>query len=449
MSFPQYAKYVDSGVDWIGQVPSHWKLLRARFVGTFTASGIDKKYDASEIPVKMFNYLDVYNSKTKILNFSESLMETTTTLEKILEHSLIGGDVLFTPSSETADDIGHAAVVDVVPASVVYSYHLIRFRCNYLVCTDFLKFYFNSKIVRAYFESVCTGTTRMVLAREDFKNTWLILPTYEEQCFIANFLKIETSKIDALITEQENLIDLLKEKRQILISNVVTKGVDPNVKMKHSGIEWLGEIPQHWELTRLGWITSAINDINHEMPESTSEGVPFLSAKDLDDDGNLYFSDVKKISENDFNRLSKKICPQIGDIIYSRIGTIGRAAVVKTDERFLVSYSCCVIRPNKNRVIVDYLRDILSSDLILTESKARIRSMGQPDLGLGEIKRFPIPLPPIEEQIYLDRFLKKEVQKNNDILNAATEVRDVLLERRSALILAAVTGQIDVCRETT
>src|SRR5207244_2146638 len=157
------------------------------------------------------------------------------------------------------------------------------------------------------------------LRRPLFTNFPVSIPSADEQHSIVEFVGREAAKIDELVKEQQRLIELLKEKRQAVISHAVTKGLDPNAPMKPSGIEWFGDLPSHWKIRRLGWISSDINDINHEMPTAVESGVPFLSAKDLLDDGTLNFSnDIKMISEEDFAKLSAKICPKHGDIIYSR-----------------------------------------------------------------------------------------------------------------------------------
>ncbi len=140
---------------------------------------------------------------------------------------------------------------------------------------------------------------------------------------------------------------------------------------KFSGIEWFGDIPSHWTMTRLGHLCSDINDVNHEMPKAVYEGVPFLSAKDLLDDGTLNFTnDVKMISEEDFENLSKKIRPQRDDIIYSRIGTLGKARLVQTDQQFSVSYSCCVVRVSEETVCKKFICQLLDGEMLLTEARS-------------------------------------------------------------------------------
>ncbi|MBV5285799.1 MAG: restriction endonuclease subunit S [Methyloversatilis discipulorum] len=154
-----------------------------------------------------------------------------------------------------------------------------------------------------------------------------------------------------------------------------------------------------WPAARLADVTLTIADIDHKMPRSVPQGIIFLSAKDLKDDGTLDFSHPKYISQDDFDRLSRRICPRRGDIIYSRIGArLGKARLVEVDTKFLVSYSCCVIRPDTRIVNVHYLVRFLDSKLALNQAHLGKQSIGVPDLGLGVIKQFLMPLPPLAEQ---------------------------------------------------
>lgn len=161
--------------------------------------------------------------------------------------------------------------------------------------------------------------------------------------------------------------------------------------------EILFNIPEKWAWSRLIDNCTHITDIDHKMPKAVKNGVKFLSAKDLLNDGTLNFGDdVKMISEEDYRHYSKRIKPRRGDIIYSRIGTLGKSRIVKTDERFLVSYSCCTIRTLK--INIDYLNYYLGSSFLLKQALRDYRGIGVPDLGIKKIKEFTVPLPPIEEQ---------------------------------------------------
>lgn len=284
------------------------------------------------------------------------------------------------------------------------------------------------------------------LSRESAYERRIALPPLPTQKAIANFLDRKTAAIDALIEKKEKLLELLGEKRSALINRAVTKGLDPNVPMKDSGIPWIGEIPEHWELRRLKDLAHKISDIDHKMPKAVEAGVPFLSAKDLLDDLTLNFErDVKQISEEDFQHLSRKIAPQFGDIIYSRIGAkLGKARLVESHKRFLVSYSCCTIRPRKDLCIPSFLRFVLDSGFVLVEARLRTQGIGVPDLGLAEIGRFLIPNPPLEEQLALATYLESVLNHYGRLLKKAESSLERLREYRQSLITAAVTGQLEI-----
>ena len=200
--------------------------------------------------------------------------------------------------------------------------------------------------------------------------------------------------------------------------------------------------PEGWAWSRLASICSLISDIDHKMPKAVDDGVLFLSAKDLLNDGTInYTDDVKMISEEDFLRLSRKALPQKNDIIYSRIGAcLGKARVVTKDIRFIVSYSCCTIRP----VIIDstFLASILDGDFVLNQAKEGTQSVGVPDLGMASIKQFLIPVPPFAEQQRIDDQLQcalnivQQISAERDTLcSAVTQVKSKILD-------LAIRGQL-------
>lgn len=449
MSFPRYPEYKESGVEWFGEIPSHWEAARTRALGYFSASGIDKKWDNTELAVRMFNYVDVYKNQNKTLSFDEALMETTASNEKVKAHSVKKGDLLFTPSSETADDIGHAAVVLNVPNNVVYSYHLIRFRPKDHLCSDFLKYFFNSKLVRAYFESVCTGTTRMVLVREDFKNLWITFPPKEEQKIIASFLNQETVKIDALITEQEKLIELLRKKRQAVISHAVTKGFSPSVMLKESGVDWLGEIPEHWSQIRLKYIITTWKGVAFKAELFCDEGVRVVKASDIK---SLTIRDSDVCLPFDLAVSYPKL--RSGDVIISTVGSgpdvlnsaVGQIGVIpEALDGCLLNQNTVVLRSDEKKLKQDFLTFILQSSAF--RSHLNIIAHGtanQSSINVSDILQFNSPLPPVDEQSKIVSLIENETSHIDGLISSVTQGIKLLQERRSALVSAAVTGQIDV-----
>lgn len=158
-------------------------------------------------------------------------------------------------------------------------------------------------------------------------------------------------------------------------------------------------IPATWAWTYLDFLCDKIADVDHNMPKAVSDGVPFISAKDLKDDGTIDFSEPKMISEEDYQRLSRKVQIKRDDIVYSRIGArLGKARLVSVDMRFLISYSCCLVRPRHEFIDKHYLQVFLDSTMALNQAHKGTQSIGVPDLGLGEIKSFQVPIPPLAEQ---------------------------------------------------
>ena len=446
MSFPRYPKYKQSAVEWLGEVPVSWcvapfKRQIARNDGGVWGDDPDGISD------------------TIVLRSTDQTVDGRWQLDNPASRKLSGsdidgalldeGDLLLTKSSGSSLHIGKTTLVtaEIAEMRCCYSNFMQRIRTKPTFLPKLAWYVLNNQLARQQLDLVSNSTTGLAnLNATMVGQLVVIVPPLAEQTAIAEFLDRETGKIDELVAEQRRLMELLKEKRQAVISHAVTKGLNPHAPMKPSGIEWLGDVPVGWKVTRLCWICSEINDINHEMPIAVESGVPFLSAKDLLDDGTLNFTkDIKMISEEDFAKLSRKICPRRGDIIYSRIGAcLGKARLVETDLRFLISYSCCIVRVSDTIACRRFIRHLLDGEMILTEARIRTQGIGVPDLGLHEIGRFPVPLPPMQEQEAITVFLETELVKFDTLTAEAQRAIDLLQERRTALISAAVTGQIDV-----
>jgi type I restriction enzyme S subunit len=277
------------------------------------------------------------------------------------------------------------------------------------------------------------------------RNFRAYVPSVGEQRAIADFLDRETTMIDHLLRQKQRFLQLTDDSRRAVVARAVTRGIRGG-PLVPSGIEWFGSVPQHWIVNRLGRLAVEINDVNHEMPDAVEDGVPFLSAKDLKDDGSLNFSeDVKLISREAFARLGAKITPKRGDIVYSRYGAcLGKARLVETDREFLVSYSCVIIRLRKDVADPKFFAYLLDSDLVLTDARLRTQGIAVPDLGNKMIAKFAVPVPPLDEQREITTWLDEKVSELRRLsYTIASAIRKVQ-ELRVALISAAVTGQIDI-----
>jgi type I restriction enzyme S subunit len=258
VSLPRYRKYKDSGVEWLGEVPEHWQVNRLKLIADVFPSNVDKKEYADEVPVQLCNYTDVYYND--VITADMELMKATASHEQVGKFTLRSGDTILTKDSETADDIAISAYVPNDLPGVVCGYHLSIARPKPGAFGAFIKRVFDAAYIRAQAEVAANGLTRVGLSQYALDNLLVAYPDRDEQSQITIFLDQETAKLDALVAEQRRLIELLKEKRQAVISHAVTKGLDPQAAMKPSGVEWLDTIPQHWavgQFTRISTRWSA------------------------------------------------------------------------------------------------------------------------------------------------------------------------------------------------
>ncbi len=442
----KYSKYKASGIDWFPLIPEHWQVIKLGRIGGFSASGIDKKSDISELPVRMVNYTDVYGNATLEIRSSDSLMETTTTAEKINEHVLKKGDILFTPSSETVEDIGLSAVVTEDLHNTVYSYHLIRLRTSERFNLDlgFKKYFCNVHEVLSQFSKACKGTTRQILGRDDFKDILILLPPASEQKTIAVYLDRKTAQIDGLIAKKERMIELLKEERTAIINQVVTKGLNPKAEMKDSDIDWFGKIPKHWEVKRLKYVVN----INPQRPDGISDEakVVFIAMESMNVDGTYDDSIVRSYSEvkSGFTYFAE------GDVIFAKITPCfenGKGTLLcnlGTPIGF-GSTEFHVLRAVKNKTIPEYLYFLTISGLFRGLGEAFMQGVaGQKRVTNDFVQDFIFGVPPVDEQETISAYLEEKIKRIDTQIGRENKSIEYLKKYRTSLISEVVTGKIDV-----
>jgi type I restriction enzyme, S subunit len=236
--YDTYPEFKDAGGGWIGKIPMHWSANRLKFVANAFASNVDKKTKEGEIPVTLCNYTDVYYNDA--VRADMPFMAATATQEQVNKFTLRAGDTIITKDSEDPNDIAVPTFVVQDMPGIICGYHLSVIRPTPMMSPGFLNKIFQCAFARAYFATRSNGLTRYGLGGQALDNVVFPIPSLEEQTQIAKFLDYETAKIDALIEKQQQLIALLKEKRQAVISHAVTKGLNPGAPMRDSGVEWLG-----------------------------------------------------------------------------------------------------------------------------------------------------------------------------------------------------------------
>ena len=436
MSFPRYPAYKDSGVKWMGEVPEHWEVDRLKYIAKASPSNVDKKSYEGDHAVLLCNYTDVYYNEEIVAGMS--FMAATATTDQVEKFTLREGDTIITKDSETADDIAISAYVPQSLPGVVCGYHLSLIRPREGIDGRFIKRLFDSHFARATLGIAANGLTRYGLSQYPLDNFELPLPPAGEQTAIATFLDCETAKIDALVSDYRTLIELLQEKRQAVISHAVTKGLDSTVPMKDSGVEWLGEVPEQWDVVRLAEILREANDTGDEdLPILTVSIHHGVSDKEYDE------SELeRKVSRSDDRSKYKTVRP--GDLVYNmmRAWQGGFGAVIVDG---LVSPAYVVARPIR-QINTSFVEQVLRCPTAVEEM--RRRSHGVTDFRLRlywqEFKDIRIAIPPLEEQTKTMRLVERQTEKFDHLVTDAQEAITLLQERRTALISAAVTGKIDV-----
>jgi type I restriction enzyme S subunit len=438
----KYDTYKDSGIEWIGEIPSHWEKYRLGVIGKFTSSGIDKKLVDNEPEVKIINYTNIYGNGNSILDSSINYMVVTTPKSKIDEHSVKKGDLIFTPSSETKEDIGLSALVIEDLENTAFSYHVLRFQFDRNVDLNFKKYLCNNYFVLNHFSRNSQGTTRQTLGRNDFKTAEVILPSQKEQTAIAAYLDRKTAEIDELIADKKRLLTLYEEEKTAIINQAVTKGINPNVPMKDSGIEWLGEIPEHWEVKRLKYVAE-INLGKMLTKEDKGEMYlkPYLRAANI---GwlNVDVSDVKEMwfTQNEL----KKLRLAKNDLLVSEGGEVGRTCIWKNElNECYIQNSVHKITMNKDCAALYFLNQFYlfgqkgAFDLI-------VNRISIAHLTVEKLKEIEFIIPPLDEQRIIVQHIETECTRIAAKKTKTEKLIELLTEYRTALISEVVTGKIKV-----
>jgi len=432
MSFPRYPEYKDSGVEWLGEVPVHWELTRVRrlFRIEKRIAGTDR-YDVLSITQQGIKIKDIESGDGQ-LSMDYSKYQIVDIGDFAMNHmDLITGYV------DVSKHIGVTSP-DYRVFRLINDEHSVRRYYLYL----FQNAYRNRIFFPFGQGSAQLGRWR--LPTDEFNSFPLPSPTLREQQQIAVFLDRETAKIDALIAEQQRLIELLKEKRQAVISHAVTKGLNPNAPMKDSGIEWLGEVPAHWGLSKLKHAISKIIDNRGRTPEFGDEGIPMLEVKQI--------TEGTRYPTNSFEKFVK---PQIveqferdkvldGDVLLTTVGaTAGKAVIVDKNPDYFIVQNVIGLRSVTN-VYNIFLYYTIISDYFFHSLFSINKSNTIDNLKVSVFINNFCLVPPIEEQFEIAVFIDNELVKLDALTAEAKNGIELLKERRTALISAAVTGKIDV-----
>ena len=435
MSFPRYPKYKDSGVEWLGQVPEHWNSGSVRWLTRRYAGGTPDKtnfsfWDNGTVPWINSGSVNDRLIKEPSAYITEAALENSSA-RWIPEGSLVMALAGQGKTKGMVAQLGIPTTCNQSMAAIVPGTE---------IGARFLLWWLESNYENI--RNLAGGDLRDGLNLELVGNISCPLPTKPEQTAIAEFLDRETAKIDVLIAEQQRLMELLKEKRQAVISHAVTKGLNPNAPMKPSGIEWFAEVPHHWQQGPLKRYWEVI-DCKHVTVPFLEQGIPVASVMEVRS-FELDLSQALKTSEESFRLLSdggrQPVC---GDVIYCRnTANTGTSAFVGTEQKIALGQDVCLIKSSGRNG--RYLNYILHSGFMAAQLDTLMVGSTFKRINVAEIRGLLVPCPPKPEQDGIAVFLDVESAKFDTLIAEAQRAIDLLQERRSALISAAVTGQIDV-----
>lgn len=436
-----YEKYIVSGVEWIGDIPDGWEIKKIKYVAQKPLM-----YGANESPDEFDETQPRYIRITDIDENGNLRDDIAVSLEmeKARPYLLKKNDILFARSGAT---VGKSYIFD-KDIIACFAGYMIKFEPKLTkVMPKFAYYVTFSKMYLNWIESNTIQATIQNVSAEKYNNFYLPLPCIDEQNAIITYLDIETASIDNIIKAKETLIERLKEKRIALITHAVTKGLDTNAKMKPSGVDWIGDIPQGWDVKKLKYLSNKIIDGTHATPEYISDGIPFLRVTDISllnaANSKINWDTVNYISKEEHAELSKRCNPQKGDLLVSKNGTIGIPKVVDWEKPFSIFVSLCLIKI-KPKLNVDFLYYYFLSALVWTEIAFGGKTGTITNLHLEKIKDFRIPFPTKSEQIDIVNYLNAETLSIDTAISKTLLSIEKLKEYRTALISACVTGRLDV-----
>ncbi len=434
MGAKPYPAYKDSGVEWIGDIPEHWEVKRTKSVVSILKVIAGKLgYEVISVTQRGLRLKDTSSfegqnaqdySKYQLVNVDDFVLNHMDLLTGYVGKSTYLG--------VTSPDYRVVRTVDTRRTDQKFTLFLFQ-NC------------YHHKLWYKYGQGAA-HLGRWRLPRQEFNEFQLPSPPLEEQKQIASFLDRETSKIDTLIEKQQQLINLLKEKRGSLISHTVTKGLNPNVPMKDSGVEWIGEIPKHWEVKRLGLLCKKIGSGKTPLggaDQYTDSGVMFIRSQNVYDEG-LRLEDIVFIdAETDASMAGSRVMSS--DILLNITGaSIGRSCIVPVGvPKANVNQHVCIIRLLDIR-LSNHIEWVLKGNSSQSFFASSQNGAARDGLNFSVISRLNVPFPPLEEQQQIATYLDEETSKIDTLIEKANQSIALLKERRSSLISAAVTGKIDV-----
>ncbi|WP_055075634.1 restriction endonuclease subunit S [Pseudanabaena sp. 'Roaring Creek'] len=439
--FSAYSEYKDSGIDWLGKIPTHWNIQKIKY-NSYVKGRIGWQNLRSEEFTDEGAYLITgMHFKDGSVDWDSCYHITQERYEIAPEIQVKEHDVLMTKDGS----IGKLAYIDYLPKEASLNSHLLVIRpLANKYHPKYLYYLLYSSVFKVYVLNTQTGTTFFGITQESVVNFPVILPSINEQKQIVTFLDRATTEIDQIIEQQKQLITLLEEERTTVISHAVTKGLDPSVPMKDSGIEWLGEIPKHWDVKKLKYIAYEPFQYGaNEVAEFTDTSQPrFIRITDINDDGSLRDDTFKSLPED----IAKPFLLKHGDILFARSGaTVGKTFMYR-ETLGIACYAGYLVRLRVNPIIVvpEFIYLFTSSLAYWSWLSSSFIQATIQNVSAEKYANLVVSVPPLEEQNIIIKYLNSETARIDEAIDNVRSQIEKLEEYRTVLISDTVTGKIDV-----
>lgn len=423
-----FAEMKDSGIAWIGEIPVHWSTTRMKSI----LENITVKNHPDAEVLSLYREYGVLPKNSRDDNHNVTSQDTTQ--YKYVEV----GDLVINKMKAWQGSLAVSGYEGIVSPA----YYVCKFRSG-KVNKDYIHFLLRCSAYAQEFERLSTGMRigQWDLGISDFMRVPALLPPLSEQFAIASYLDTQCAKIDEIVTQAKASIEEYKQWKASIIYEAVTKGLDPNVEMKDSGVEFIGSIPAHWRITSLKRICQRIKDGSHFSPETTVDGFPYVTARDVHGKG-IDYSQCRTVSEENFQNLVKTGCqPQSGDVLLVKDGaTTGRVGMMTDDMPCVLLSSVAMLTP-KDNVLSEYLMWLIESEVLQFQIRKSMAGSAMPRTTLTKLMAYYAIECPYQEQCMIAEYLDKECLHIDELIAKKESLIADLEIYKKSLIYEVVTGK--------
>jgi type I restriction enzyme S subunit len=431
----RYAKYKDSGIAWLGKIPEHWEIKKLKQVAKLIDGDRGKNYPSeNELISEGIPFLSTKNIKLNTFDFSrEKKFISREKFADLGRGKIIENDLVVTMRGT----IGQTALFAKVPYKTAFINAQMLIIRSLHIFPVFLKYVSNSSLWIQQLDFHSYGTAQQQLSNAVLGTLELFYPPLEEQKAIAAYLDRKTAEIDELIAQKERLIALYEEEKTAIINEAVTKGINPDVKLKPTAIDWLGDIPEHWKVTKANYVSNIFVPQRNKPQLNDTSGIPWLTMDDMSTD--RISKTLFKVADKALQDAGSKVLPK-GSVIASCVGNFGVSAINDID--VIINQQLQAFIPNNQKIISEYLCNIVSISSCYFEMVATAATL--PYVNQSGFASIPILLPPLEEQKAIAEYIEKETVRIDAKIAKTKRIIELQKEYRTALISEAVTGKIKI-----